>query len=557
MSWSRMFLILWRLQLRRWLNRLEVWQGRSTRAAWGFLLLGFILIGLHLVMAGSLDRLLNPDHMREALKHASASPRDLLRFTRFEDVPDQSARLMLLFLQGTWFSVLFLKWGQWQGFQRDAEWEWFAERPWPPWTLFVQRCLLESLWPQVVSLLIGSFFVLLGIKRGLSWAAAFGWSAGLVLMLQALLAAPRLTLDLWLRQRWPVAAMQTLRGISGILGAGLLVLSMQALSVEQTWAVRAVLHFGFYLDFTPAGLALSALIHHDQASGLRYAMLLGILIFLTHALCYAIAARLLRQPWRGSSELWPASRERKSRVALLPALWQRLHPLTRRDLIMLARDRHFFLQILVAPLIAAIVPQGFIQQDPSWVLVTAFATGLLFLWSSVLYILPMEGRSLWMLFTWPHSLAYFLWCRLRVLLALAGCYTALVMVLGWIRWGRDSVPWDIWRLPYLALGLVGFSLLLMALTVLTYEPEGGAGSERPRFLLHCGMLVPGALYASIFLRPEGYASLVGLTILAITACLVWWRMLRKLPTLLDRPSAPKKSLARLSVRLYLLKFMTR
>ncbi len=97
----------------------------------------------------------------------------------------------------------------------------------------------------------------------------------------------------------------------------------------------------------------------------------------------------------------------------------------------------------------------------------------------------------------------------------------------------------------------------MALTVLTYEPEGGAGSERPRFILHCGMLIPGALYASLFLRPERYASLVGLVILAITAGLVWWRMLRMLPMLLDRPSAPKKNLARASVRLYLLKFMTR
>lgn len=558
MSWSRMFLILWRLQLRRWLNRLESWQRRGCRIGFGCLLLGLTLIGLHLVMAGSLDRLLNPDDMRDVLKRASGQSRDLLRFTRYEDVPDQSARLMLMFLQGTWLSALFLKWGHWQSLDRDAEWEWFAERPWPSLTLFVQRCLLESLWPQVFSLLIGSFLVLLGLRRGLSPVWAFGLSMGLVLILQALLAAPRLTVDLWLRQRWPSARVRTWRGISGILGAGLLVLSMQALSMDQFWAARVVINYGEFLDFTPAGFALSTLILHEQDSRLRYAWLLLTLVLLMHAVCYTIAARILLKPWRGFQG-WslPSAYQQKSRSGLMLILWQKLHPLTRRDLILLARDRHFLLQMLVAPIIVAIIPQGLPLHDPAWVFLMAFGSGLFFLWSAVLHILPMEGRSLWMLFTWPQSLAQFLWRRLRVLLALAGCFAVLVLTLGWFRSDWDAGLGDLWRLAYLAMGLVGFGLWLTALAVLTFEPEAEYGGERPRLLLHYGMLIPGALYGWLFLRPEGYASLVSLMILAVIAGFFWWRMMRMLPLLLDRPLSPKKNLARMSFRLYLFKFMTR
>jgi hypothetical protein len=281
------------------------------------------------------------------------------------------------------------------------------------------------------------------------------------------------------------------------------------------------------------------------------------LVLLLHAICYAIAARLLRQPLPGFQG-WslPSRKPRGSRSGFFISLWNQLHPLTRRDLILLGRDRHFLLQMLVAPLIVAIVPQSSSPHHPSWILVMAFATGLLFLWSAILHILPMEGRSLWMLFTWPQSLAKFLWRRLRVLLTFAGCYTMLVLILSWKRYDSSEAWMEFWRLPYLALGLIGFGLLLTALAVLNYEPETIHGRERPRILLHYGMLIPAGIYGWLLQR-EGHEILWGLMVLALAAGLIWWRMMRRLPGLLDRPQARKKKLARAAFRLYLLKYMTR
>src|SRR5690606_7605942 len=122
-------------------------------------------------------------------------------------------------------------------------------------------------------------------------------------------------------------------------------------------------------------------------------------------------------------------------------------PLTRRDLVLLGRDRHFLLQVLVLPLVWAIVPQSLPVKDPAWLLVIAFGTGFLFLWSAVSYILPMEGESLWMLFTWPHSLAKFLQRRLLLLLSLAACYAGLVMALGFLR--MDAMPLDLRSLLFM------------------------------------------------------------------------------------------------------------
>lgn len=132
----------------------------------------------------------------------------------------------------------------------------------------------------------------------------------------------------------------------------------------------------------------------------------------------------------------------------------------------------------------------------------------------------------------------------------------LMLILSWRRFDSGEALMEFWRLPYLALGLIGFGLLLTALAVLNHEPETINGSERPRILLHYGMLIPAGIYGWLLQR-EGHEILWGLVVLALAAGLMWWRMTRRLPGLLDRPQARKKKLARAAFRLYLLKYMTR
>ncbi|HET9238129.1 MAG TPA: hypothetical protein VFO10_12795 [Oligoflexus sp.] len=555
MSWRRMFIILWRMQMQRAIHRMAAWPYPGGVLG-GLLLLMLILTGLGLVLASSLDRLLNPDVMREALQKATGLTFDLLRYTRYEDVPDQSARLMLIFLQGTWLSALFLKWGHWQSLEHDAEWEWFADKPWPPLTLFVQRCLIASLWPQVFSLFLATFFIMLGLRRGYSPLHAGAVSLALTLMLQALLAAPRLTWDLWLKQRWPAAHVRTFRGLSGIVGAALLVMSIQVLGLDQTWLLVWIGAHGHQLDLTPAGLALSALIVSDQETALRSALMLGLMVFGTHIVCHAVAARLLQKPWVGFQGWFARDRQTSVRgPGFLLSLWHRLHPLTRRDLILLRRDRHFMLQMLVAPWIFALLPQSLPLMPASWVWAMAFAVGILFLWSAVFSILPMEGQSLWMIFTWPQSLLKYLWRRLQFQLGLTAVYTLLVLVLGFGRLDFRVFALEIWRLPYLILGIFALSWLLTVFAVLSYAPASPEG--RPRLILQYAALIPAGSYGWLFLEPEPWKSFCGLLVLGMTTGWALWFMQPRLVRILDQPLAPKKNLARSGIRLYFLKLITR
>jgi hypothetical protein len=551
MSWRRMFIILWRIQTQRAIHRMRAWShpGGILGAA---LLSALIVMGLYGLLASSLDRLLNPDTMREALQHATGLTRDLLRYTRYEDVPDQSARLMIIFLQGTWLSALFLKWGHWQSLERDAEWEWFADKPWPPLTFFVQRCVIASLWPQIFSLFSATFFIMLGLRRGLHPLHAGAVSLVLTLMLQALLAAPRLTWDLWLRQRWPSARVRTFRGLSGIFGAALLVMSIQVLGLDQASLLGWIGRHGHQLDHAPSGLALSALIVSDQETALSSALLLFLMVCGTHILCYAVASRLLRKPWAGFQGWFAKDRETPTcGPGLLLSVWHRLHPLTRRDLLLLRRDRHFMMQMLVAPWIFTLLPQSLSFMPPSLVWAMAFGVGSLFLWSSVFSILPMEGQSLWMIFTWPQSFLKYLWLRLRFQLCLTAVYTLLVLILGF--WRLDS--FEMWRLPYLVFGLLGLSWLLTAFAVLSYAPESTEG--RPRLILQYAALIPVGLYGWLFLQPEPWKSLCGLLLLTVTTACTLWFVRPKLLRILDRPLLPKKNMARVGMRLYFLKLITR
>lgn len=555
MSWRRMFGILWRMQGQRTIHRLSsrLHSGGILGSLFFFLL---ILTGLYLVLASSLDRLLNPEAMRAALQEATGVTRDLLRYTRYEDVPDQSARLILIFLQGTWLSALFLKWGHWQSLERDAEWEWFADKPWPPLTLFVQRCLVASLWPQVFSLFLATFFIMLGLRRGWHPLYAGTLSLSLTLMLQALLAAPHLTWDLWMKQRWPAARVRSFRGLSGIFGAALLVMSIQVLGLDPSWLLTWIGEHGHHLDRAPAGLALSALILSDQETAVRSVLILFLMVCSTHLLCYAWAARLLRKPWVGFQGWFAGDAERSTRGrGLLLSLWHKLHPLTRRDLILLRRDRHFMLQMLVAPWTFALLPQSLPFMPASWVWTMAFAVGSLFLWSAVFSMLPMEGQSLWMIFTWPQSILKYLGRRLQFQLGLTAVYTLLVLGLGFWRLDSHIVSFEIWRLPYLILGLFVLAWLLTAFAVLSYTPESTEG--RPRLLLQYAALIPAGAYGWLFLEPKPWKSLCGLVILSLFTALALWIMRPRLLRILDRPLVPKKNLARAGIRLYFLKLIIR
>jgi hypothetical protein len=543
MSWTQVFSILWRLQTRRWLNRWQGLQRRSLGTYWvmsAFAVLA--LYGLHWVLAGSIRSLLDVNLVSSFLQQ------NLMRFTRYEDVPDASARLMLIFLNGCWLSSLFLKWGHWQSLQRDAEWEWFAASPWPAWPLLVQRSLIESLWPQGLSLFMGAFLLQLGLMRGVSPGLALAWAFISVFLLQALLAAPRVTVDLYLRLRWPPARVRSLRGFSGILGVGLLILGIQALSLDQSWAFHLALQGGTILDHTPAAWILSVLIQREV--GHSVLSLLG-LVILVHGVCYLWAAWLLRPSasgfagWGGRSRWRPALRS-----GLLNFLWERLHPLMRRDLMLLGRDRHFLLQILVMPLLLVIIPQSPPFHDPAWVSVLGFGAGFLFLWTAVFHILPMEGASLWMLFTWPQTLAQYLLRRLLLLLFFAASYAGLVMSL-------VETPYEIGTFLFMLWGLGCLGLMLMSFVVLDYEPEAHEREARAGSLPYYGMLIPGVLHGWFLFRLEAWPVFFYLLALTGMACISWWRMVLALPTLLDRPVSGKKMLAPWTVKLYLLKFISR
>lgn len=532
MSAWRFFRILLALQARRGWNQLQSWR---LRLGWplyvGTCMAALALIGIHLVLGSYVHRLLDAAAMQQVFQDVG------LRFTLYEDVSDQAARLMIVFLSSTLLSALFLKWGHWQSLERDADWEWFAQQPLPPLTVFIQRCLVESLWPQGLTLFILPFFIMLAWSRGWELLPAIAGSIALLICLQALLAAPRMCFDLWLRTRWTALHVRTLRGILGLFGAGLLVLGMQSLSVDASWAVPAVIQGGEWWDRTPAALAVRAMILSDHWTGFVHFLWLLALVVAVHAMAYTWAAAVLGRAHPEQEN--PSGRLQETPepgARWITRLWQNLHPLTRRDLRLLGRDRHFLLQIIVGPLLFAIIPLEMLDQvwsgtSVAMLLSMAFIAGFLFLMGAVFQLLPMEGRSLWMIFTWPESLSRFVGRRLTLLIGLAAFYAGLVLLLGILRHGF-SLQDEGWRVLYLFWGLCCLAVILAATAVRAYRPGREGREHRPGWLTTLGLLFLGGLTNGFMFRPE-WQSLGMLLMLTGLALVLWGRMKEALPRLLD------------------------
>ncbi|HLU49027.1 MAG TPA: hypothetical protein VK116_13120, partial [Planctomycetota bacterium] len=332
-----------------------------------------------------------------------------------------------------WASLLLLSLGAANQDLGKVDWsvEWLFTLPAPAWVIFLARMVEASILNAMGWVIMMPFFSVV------YWTAGFGaWGIGLAflaaLSFVTLLAAARILIETWLRTRLAFGALknaQAAASMAGLLvwfGVFWLVFSPGALG--HVAALSASTHDAFL--WTPWTIAAVPARLDATAFAAFPAMLLSsaLLALAAVKLCERCARHGLiansgsRRGVRRKDAAQAATRTRStSRESRL------FGGILGKDLKLLLRDRNFFAQTLIVPLVIIgfqvvfnpTILEGAVK-DPRHASVLAFGVGAYILCFSGFQILVAEGPALWMLYTLPHDL----W-RLLLRKAMLWCWLAL------------------------------------------------------------------------------------------------------------------------------------
>lgn len=267
--------------------------------------------------------------------------------------------------------------------------------------------------------LLAPLLVQLGFGAGLGLAAlpfAVVGTLGTTLGL----AAIRVLLETWLRQRFAIQSVRTLQAIATVsamvlLGGGFAALNGTRGDGAARWFVELALAAPELVLWSPQAWPVTAL---------RSPLLATALGFGTLALLLAVATRATTRLLEGGIEVVPGAALGTRGVAEQPR-WTRT-ALSRgvlgKELALLARDRNFFAQTILVP-IALLVMQvlanpgldGALRRGgETWAAPLAYGIGAMALSAGCFQVLAGEGRALWLLVASPIPLETAVAAKLRL-----------------------------------------------------------------------------------------------------------------------------------------------
>lgn len=429
----------------------------------------------------------------------------------------------------------------------DWDMEWLATLPMSRTTLACARIVERGLVNAT------GWFTLGSCSLVLAWYANIGWLIPLYTVLLTLpllmLAASLWTLlDLGLHI---VLAPSRLRNLQAVLALLVAPVAYLIMSIGTPGGGRYMLWLTDitpqWIMWTPVGLAvqiLSAQSHLD-ALGL-YLLLLaetatGVLLSVV-LLRYQLRAGLIvhgpRESGRRVGRRQPANMGRAS--------W--LSPLQRRELTMLLRDRRYLAQCLGVPLImvggqfmlnASLTP--ILMHRPA--AIAAFSFGIAaytLLWSALSTVIT-EGDKLWLLYTFPRSLASMLWEKTRFYMVLALPYPlAIFAVFATIAYLGPAHLTPTRYASGFVLTLAGvpiFATVALALGILSGIPPTPTSRQVGIRYVYLYMTLAGFYGYALTTDNGWYRGTIFLLCVALAYAL-WQKAADRLPFLYDAASLP-------------------
>ncbi len=387
-----------------------------------------------------------------------------------------------------------------------------------------------------------------------AWFAGYRWSAPLLGILGAALLLPlsamlRTLADTGLRMSLAPSQLRNLQAVMGILGMPFMYLAFSFGTVRSSSMVLDLARrMPDWLMWTPPGLLLRLI----DAPALLPALTVLALLLLELAVPLWAGMQLLRRQLHGgvvasgsreSTRATPAPTPTGTGVLarLMPA-----SPIKRRELRLLSRDRNFLVQSLLLPLIivgsqvavsGAPDALGQMADSPEFLAGLAFGIGSYMLMLSAFQTLNNEGQSLWMLYTFPHSLESVLREKAEFWAVLALVYPLLLLGAGlWLAPGLAATTLS--RFVMVLAGIPIFSVIAVSLGVFACDPlaQDARNKVKASFTYLYFLLAGIYVYA---VSAERWAQKLVLIILMVSLAAALWQKARdQLPYLLDPAVAP-------------------
>ena len=480
-----------------------------------------------------------------------------LRSAPFHPVLMRAAAMQLCLLFGIAFLMPL---GSKEMARPDWDLEWLVTLPLPRRTLLLARIAertlanpsgILALWPVCVAI---------------AWHAGQRWSAPLLaaaatLPLLACAATLRTVADTGLRLRLAPSQLRNLQAIASVASLPLMYLAISFSMPTATLTLGWAAHFPAWALWTPPGLALQAL----QARGSLQALGYGALLAGQTALLVWLGLRLLRALLAdgvvatGARETGRATERAATgatgttagarigaKFAGIVAGWAPGTALQRRELRLLSRDRNFLVQSLLIPIVifgSQLVLNGQVENmgqflgNPALLSSVAFGLGAYVLMLSAFQTINTEGQSLWMLYTYPHSIGSMLAQKAQLWSLLAMAYPLAVFGMG--LWFGVTADGRLLAQAVLVLaGIPIFATIAVALGVWACDPLAQDAHTRVRPTFAYAYLILSSLYTYALNTRAWHVRLAAIVLLAALALSLWQRARDALPYLLDPTATP-------------------
>jgi ABC-2 type transport system permease protein len=490
------------------------------------------------------------NHNPACAGEASTLPRYIAERVHAAPFSDGMTRGMTMLMTVLWsFSVLYpfalsMRAGP------DWDFEWIATLPMSRRTLLCARIGERA----IVNPTGWFLFTVSGVV--LAW---YG-NAGLLTLLYALLMLPPLlllvssiwtVLDLGLHIVLSPGRLRNLQAVLGLV-AGLVVYLLLSLKqpAGRELALKLAERTPEWAVWTPPGLAIQILGAPLKLSSLGlYGLLLieaGIVawasvLFLGFQLRAGVVAHGARESGRSPRSLKKRRGHSDRRAPEARKVW--LSPVKLREITLLVRDRRHLVQYLGMPLMMVLIQfmvnrhlGTTLVQNPAIASTTAFALGSYTFMQTIMVALPMEGDKLWLLYTFPRSIARTLLEKAQFYCTLAFLIT-LLMFAGCVAVSHVAPSQFAVSFLLASIGLPIYAVIALSLGVLSGIPAGSSGTQARAHYVYLFMVLQGIFGYALFSH-TWWQQLTTPLLCAALAFALWQKASDRLPYVLDPACAP-------------------
>jgi len=431
------------------------------------------------------------------------------------------------------------------------EWdlEWLITLPMPLSTLLGVRIVERTVVNPIAYIALWPFLFVV------AWTSGFHMAAPLIaliftLLLSLIVATIRTVIDTGFRLALTPPALRNLQAIMSI-GSVLIIFPALSPSMnEDSFLFRWAVALPDWFAWLPTGLAVQAMSTTSFTSWLSVNFVLIVQI----GLVLAVASYLLSKQLRfgiittGGRETGLKQHAIQTAKILLkpsgPRRW--LSAIQARELKLLGRDRNFLVQTLVLPIVIigmqVVINSksnflGWFTENPERISALAFGASAYALMFSAFQTLNAEGRSLWVLYTLPHSLESILRQNGLLWTVSTLLYPVAIFGIGFTFGGTPGL--DALALAAIVLtGIPIYSAIAISLGVFACDPlaQEQQHKVRPDYMYLYMLLASFYTYA-IF--ASGFWQRMALmTLCALLAIALWQKARDHLPYLLDPSATP-------------------